>query len=174
MLRRICNAAAVISLALCLVAIIAWARSSSRTDCLSLSASDQSGVRIQAACGLLYLSNLGCNPYGGHRFWSDDINLGGDEAFRDDLAIYSLPPSVSFAGFRYANLRPVPIWFAGVPLWWLAAITAAPLVLVLVGRRLTVRSRRAGCCAFCGYDLRASTDRCPECETAVDEKRRNY
>ena len=51
-----------------------------------------------------------------------------------------------------------------VPHWQLLAATAAPLALWLA---LTIRPRRkgkdAGRCRWCGYDLRATPDRCPEC-----------
>jgi hypothetical protein len=49
------------------------------------------------------------------------------------------------------------------------AFMAAILPLLYVFRRWVARDRRsAGVCARCGYDLRASPERCPECgaETA--------
>jgi hypothetical protein len=48
------------------------------------------------------------------------------------------------------------------PIWPVPAIMT-PLVLVVVFRS----RRRAGTCASCGYDLRATPERCPECGTAV-------
>jgi hypothetical protein len=51
------------------------------------------------------------------------------------------------------------------PFWAIAAACAAlPAALVL--RRRTARRRaRLGLCPACGYDLRATPDRCPECGT---------
>jgi hypothetical protein len=53
------------------------------------------------------------------------------------------------------------------PHWALLPPLAIPTVVAVV---LAVRRRRrrsAGLCLTCGYDLRASPDRCPECGTAV-------
>ena len=46
------------------------------------------------------------------------------------------------------------VLFAILPLAWLPGVTRR-------GRR----HRRAGLCSECGYDLRASAERCPECGT---------
>ena len=51
-----------------------------------------------------------------------------------------------------------------VPYWALAVVTAIPLACPC-GRALRRRRRRGrpGFCPDCGYDLRATSERCPEC-----------
>lgn len=53
---------------------------------------------------------------------------------------------------------------------YLPAIATSPLLLVFayLFRRSSIISKRelAGRCVTCGYDLRSSPDRCPECGTA--------
>ena len=52
-----------------------------------------------------------------------------------------------------------------VPLWLVAVAAVLPLARARRGVRHHLRSRRGGC-PSCGYDLRASPGRCPECSTA--------
>jgi hypothetical protein len=54
-----------------------------------------------------------------------------------------------------------------VPLWQLA-VPPVVLLVLWAGHVARVRRRRdTGCCASCGYDLRASPERCPECGRPV-------
>lgn len=62
-------------------------------------------------------------------------------------------------------------WIVDIPFAHLAALALLfpALWLLLRFRKSFVRLRRQkiGLCAACGYDLRASPERCPECGTAV-------
>jgi len=65
------------------------------------------------------------------------------------------------------------VWVEGtivLPYWPLFfGTTALPTMWLLaaLARRKMVRRARAGLCVRCGYDLRATPDRCPECGLAV-------
>ena len=56
------------------------------------------------------------------------------------------------------------------PYWFAALVLGLPTLLLSV---MSFRANRAhrrilrGCCVACGYDLRASPQRCPECGRAV-------
>jgi hypothetical protein len=53
-----------------------------------------------------------------------------------------------------------PVWPAGV------ALAVLPVAWIVQAARRK-RRNRLGFCRTCGYDLRASPDRCPECGTSV-------
>ena len=57
----------------------------------------------------------------------------------------------------------VRIW--GVPHWFVAALFMLPLIWMAYGWWRTRAERRVarGLCGNCGYDMRASPERCPEC-----------
>jgi hypothetical protein len=81
------------------------------------------------------------------------------------------PSNWSFAGFRWANYqftiaRSAPTILMQdftVPDWALVLPTGAPPALWLLARRRRRRRSSSGYCLTCGYDLRATPDRCPEC-----------
>ena len=73
---------------------------------------------------------------------------------------------VSVAGLWWVSFEGPSISFhsALIPHWQLVVLTAAAPVVRLV-RSLR---RPRGLCRSCGYDLRASPDRCPECGTPTE------
>lgn len=77
-------------------------------------------------------------------------------------------------GFRFVLFRPVrggdTDWLLTLPYWPFFIVAAILPVVHTIGcarlRRDVYRYKR-GLCLECGYDLRASKDRCPECGTPV-------
>jgi len=55
------------------------------------------------------------------------------------------------------------IYIVGAPCWLVAVVCAIPMALRLREPLRRRSRRRRGCCLTCGYDLRSSIDRCPEC-----------
>jgi hypothetical protein len=66
-----------------------------------------------------------------------------------------------FLGFG-TGLTPGQSRYVNVPYWSLILLTALP-ALTALRSELRHRRFRAGACPVCGYDLRATPDRCPEC-----------
>jgi hypothetical protein len=74
-----------------------------------------------------------------------------------------------FRGFDWTDARMGESRFrsVGVPAWLLAVLSGTPMTVGWRRRRRRDGAARRGVCVACGYDLRATPDRCPECGTAA-------
>ncbi len=104
--------------------------------------------------------------------WTDLPRTGLRWQVEDSLAAPAIAGQSSTWTNHVATTRTVRTrWTV---MYWAAALVLAvpPLAWVAVraGRaRLAERRTQAGRCAACGYDLRASPERCPECGTLAAE-----
>jgi len=137
-LRRPLNLLTAVSLLLCVAVAVLWAAS------------------YTAAAGARRL-RLHVTAYEGLYLHTVELRAGAVE-----YAFYrgSAPPAGSCAY--------VGAWYATVPLGVPGAVLLGGMLLLLRRHRKQRLLRRAGVCISCGYDLRATPGRCPECGTAAE------
>ncbi|CAN5366503.1 hypothetical protein BH09PLA1_BH09PLA1_34990 [soil metagenome] len=80
----------------------------------------------------------------------------------------SLP--AQFAPGRFVRPLAEYSWFA-LPHWSLTLLFAILPAFAFVRVIRARRAHRLGLCPFCGYDLRATPDRCPECGATISDQK---
>jgi hypothetical protein len=94
-------------------------------------------------------------------------------AFAPTTIINSYSFTFTSGGRDVTMFMPLRYWQLAIPYWLLAVLASAiPLARWLAVARRNIR-RRKGKCAACGYDLRATPDRCPECGESATVPRLN-
>jgi hypothetical protein len=146
-----------------------WYRSQSRADVVVLFLQHGTPQAIVSVNGRLMLAV--CNvPMGDSKAftvtcWTDTNDALDALMFRG--CIQGNEPSMMGSIYDAFGLEGKSIGYIAVSHWALAGCAALPGVWSLRHLRRSNRRRARGLCPNCGYDLRASRDRCPECGDAV-------
>jgi hypothetical protein len=167
MRRKLFTLAAGVSAVLCLASAVGWADSYRNARMVFWNSghprgsAETSTVAATSVRGITHFSRLRLpvaprSPVRPHEFQLGTHPVG---------SVIISPDRWSRAGFQYQSVRrpdraghifSAPYWF------WLVAGAVLPSWWIIRYRRVR-RRRAAGCCPACGYDLRATPDRCPEC-----------
>jgi hypothetical protein len=166
MRRRLLNLLALLSLLLCVATVAAWVRGYSWGGAFEVRVAGRA-YQVSWPVGRIALSARGAslpNPPGGYQLINHPpADLEQWYGWRRA----ALPPDIvyrSFIGFGWLSDRGTRALFA--PAWFVALATAALPAWRAPRewrRRRVERRRSRGLCLRCGYDLRASPQRCPEC-----------
>jgi hypothetical protein len=171
-LRRLSlNSLAVFAVLLCVIACVLWIRTYSLSEEIWFHLRPrpyfdpylQVGTwRGQVALVYIhydYNPNLGWYPY----------SIRGSLRYDQDI-----PKNGSYGVFGFDRLIFDSKWITArgvyIPLWFIVSGSGALAYLALKWCRLQIPK---GKCSNCGYDLRATPDRCPECGSVVKPNGKN-
>jgi len=162
MRQKLLTLATAVSAVLCVAVCVLWVRSYWRWDSLTLQTESRRIMVFSTGGGWdVEWLDYAPPPYGFGWRWES----GPDpQSFR----AFAWPCGTEWAGIGYRRLvvdglvvhdRLCPSWFVAL----LTLTTPAAWSLARVRRQRTRKRLDAGRCLTCGYDLRATPDRCPEC-----------
>jgi hypothetical protein len=118
--------------------------------------SNGGAIKIWLAHEVSYF-NFGSNSALGWHLDSERLNSNvfSTLSFADDPPVFS------------ARTHQTTFHSMRIPFWLLSPLSALPAVSLLIKRRQEKRRTILGACRQCGYDLRATPERCPECGTVA-------
>ena len=161
MIRRRRNLLALLSLQMCVAVCVLWVRSYFVRDRVG-------AIRAEPGrfVSRFVFSNFAVFGYGrsielpqstGWFYQMSGSNRGSHSKL--------VPEANAYVAVDSPPGSPPTSWSYTVPCWMPATAFAVAPAAALRRLRNTRRQRRRGLCRHCGYDLRASPDRCPECGT---------
>ena len=142
----------------CVATVVMWVRSYRGPDFVKYTSPNAWFLGVTSGHGtidVLYIPT-----------WTQDPEFRTGR-YPDDV-YYGTRYSKRFLGFGTGVIRPeLADRYVNIPHWFVAS--ASGVTGILLTRSWHRRRRRhvAGRCRTCGYDLRATPDRCPECGTAA-------
>jgi len=168
--RKLFTLAAGLSAILCAAACGLWVRSYWATDQLRLDWPGGGHAHVFPVGGVLEIGGWPARAGGGaswrFHYAPKPRNAGeGTLDYQRGLVQSSTgrPPG-RFAGFEHHHFSAPQGWHEWIVPMWAVALPAGVMPAAWLARRRRVRHRQAeGLCLACGYDLRATPERCPEC-----------
>jgi hypothetical protein len=175
--RIVVNGVTVLSLVFFLVAVTVWVRGYFVEDVINWRRADAWRVLRSSRGHLIYdvnLSNWSAGPLG-WKYATDVASASTLLNAKVSGATLSIGPrdrwtNGEYGGFewwRWSSPRGNSIAMFAAPVWSVAAVTLIVPVGWVLSRvyrsRVRRRDLRVGRCVSCGYDLRATPGRCPEC-----------
>jgi hypothetical protein len=114
-------------------------------------------------------------------FWHGVLPTGADQQIYDPahekfmsvpmlLANSDTTSESHFLGFGLTKgnfVANVAFQVVSIPIWFPLLLTAILAIVVIRARRRLNYRAKFGHCLSCGYDLRQSKEKCPECGTAI-------
>ena len=191
MTRVLLNLLAALSLLLCAAACGLWVRSYRAVECVARTSSGGwscaawSSVTGFELCGMNGLRAVETKwSYHSRPLTRGPVVRQAGGLMSVEQSHLGRPvPRAGFAGFGWTIDPQSPVtdprvgtysagyWSFVVPHWFLAATTAAPVLWRMVPLLRRRARRAAGACQRCGYDLRATPGRGPECGTTASVTR---
>jgi hypothetical protein len=166
MTRRLLTLLSAGSLVLCLAAVTLWVRTTAlgRLDDFEYMSAETQGC-VWLARGRVYVNYLSTTV----SWWEPRPHRWTYVASTWEYAEPASGLQVDALGFGFSRLdgtsagSPYVDTWTVVPFWAVTVVTAILPASRIAARVRRSRRARAGLCPSCGYDLRASPDRCPEC-----------
>jgi hypothetical protein len=163
--RRLINVASGVSLLLCLLLGGAWFRSLGHYDWIYYENSgravifESSNGEVLSHAGSIWDTSWASGEprHGLHRHSSQSVHeIGLSHPWPEPLRLLGF-------GTNHSRDPASELWGILLPYWLLCTTTAIPPLLWFRRRRRQYRGRSEITCRKCGYDLRATPERCPEC-----------